>query len=111
MIILVMFVLVVVLCTNVLRRVLMENANKTGLTLVENCSSAEESNMRTCEAILKISVNYIEERERDQVSIEELRKGLYPFMNGLTTLYGSDSVQIYGKVMGGTEMVSNNPEI
>ena len=97
---LVMFIFVIMLCTNVLRRSLVENTNRMGLTLVENYSTAEESNMRACESILTISVNYIKEREGDDISVEELKEGLYPFMNGLTELYGGENVQIYGRAMG-----------
>lgn len=86
-IVLIMFIFVIVLCTIVLRKSLIENTNKMGLTLVENYSSAEESNIRACETILTISINYIEEREDENLSIEELREGLYPFMNGLTDIY------------------------
>ena len=111
MIVLAMFILVIMLCTNILRRSLMENTNKMGLTLVENYSSAEEGNMRTCESILTISANYVEEREKDNISIEELKEGLYPFMNGLTAMYGADHIQIYGKAKGGSELISNNPKI
>lgn len=110
-IVLAMFVLLVLLCTVILRRALMANTNKMGLTLVENYSSSEESNMRACEAILTISVNYIAEREQDDASIEEIRQGLYPLMNGLTDMYGSENIQIYGRVLDGTQAVSNNPEI
>ena len=105
----------------------MENTNKMGLTLVENYSSAEEGNISTCESILTISVKYVEEREKDfktrkhnvnsqkascrgnghNVTLEELREGLYPLMNGLTDLYGHENIQIYGKAMGGTRMISN----
>ena len=70
LIVLAMFILVIMLCTNILRRSLMENTNKMGLTLVENYSSAEEGNMRTCESILTISANYVEEREKDNISNE-----------------------------------------
>lgn len=110
-VILAMFTLVIVFCTDVLHKSLMENTNKMGLTLVENYCSAEESNMRTCEAILTISLNYIAEREKESISLEELKEGLYPFMNGLTAMYGADNIQIYGKAMGGTEAVSNIPQI
>ncbi len=106
-----LFICLVVLCTHILRDSLMENTNKMGLTLVENYSSTEEGNISTCESILTIGVKYIEEREQDGVALEELREGLYPFMNGLTDLYGSENIQIYGKAMGGTQMISNNPEI
>lgn len=110
-VILAMFILVIVCCTDVLHKSLMENTNKMGLTLVENYCSAEESNMRTCEAILTISLNYIAEREKESISLEELKEGLYPFMNGLTAMYGVNNIQIYGKAMGGTEVVSNIPKI
>ncbi|HCT89775.1 MAG TPA: hypothetical protein DF613_00105 [Lachnospiraceae bacterium] len=110
-IVLAMFVLVVLLCTGILRRALTVNTNKMGLTLVENYSSSEASNMSACEAILTISVNYIAERERDNVSVEELRESLYPLMDGLTDMYGSENIQIYGKVLDGTQMVSNDPKI
>ena len=110
-VILAMFILVIVFCTDVLHKSLMENTNKMGLTLVENYCSTEESNMRTCEAILTISLNYIAEREKENISLEELKEGLYPFMNGLTAMYGADNIQIYGKAMGGTEVVSNIPQI
>ena len=79
MIVLVMFILVIMLCTNILRRSLMENTNKMGLSLVENYSTSEESNMRACESILTLSVNYIEERERDRISLRDLKEGLYLF--------------------------------
>ncbi|MCR2046249.1 response regulator [Acetatifactor muris] len=110
-VVLAILVSVITLCTGILRSSLQENADKMGLALVENCSSSEESNIRACESILTISVNYLEEREKDNVSIEELREGLYPFMNGLTELYGAENIQIYGKAIGGTQMVSNIPEI
>lgn len=110
-ILLAMFICLVLLCTYILRNSLMENTNKMGLTLVENYSSAEEGNISTCESILTISVKYVEEREKDGVTLEELREGLYPFMNGLTDLYGHENIQIYGKAMGGTKMISNDPRI
>ena len=91
-ILLAMFICLVLLCTYILRNSLMENTNKMGLTLVENYSSAEEGNISTCESILTISVKYVEEREKDGVTLEELREGLYPFMNGLTDLYGHENI-------------------
>ena len=109
--VLAVFVLVIVFCTGVLRSSLIENTNKMGLTLVENYSSAEEGNIHACESILTISANYIAEREGDHVSLEELKEGLYPFMNGLTEIYGRENIQMYGKAMGGTKIMSNIPEI
>lgn len=105
------FILVIVICTVVLRRTLWDNTNQMGLTLVENYTSSEESTMRSCESILTLSVGYIEEREQEGISIEELRKGLYPFMDGLTNMYGNDNIRVYGKAFHATETVSNDPRI
>ena len=105
------FVLIVGLRTFLLRKTLWENTNQMGLTLVENYTSSEESNIRTCEAILDICVNYIGEREKEDISIEELRQGLYPFMSGLTDMYGSENIRIYGRVFDATEILSDDPEV
>ncbi len=105
------FILVVVFCTIILRQTLWDNTNQMGLALVENCTSSEESGIRTCEAILQISVSYIEEREKEDISVDELRQGLYPFMDGLTDMYGKENIQIYGKAFDGKEIVSNDPEL
>lgn len=105
------FILVVVFCTIILRETLWSNTNQMGLALVENCTSSEAGSIRTCEAILEISVNYIEQREKEDISIEELREGLYPFMDGLTKVYGEENIQIYGKTFNATEIVSNDSEL
>lgn len=105
------FILIIALCTIILRNTLLDNANQMGLILVENYTSTEGSNIRTCEAVLDICVNYIEEREKEGISIEELREGLYPFMHGLTDMYGSENIQIYGKTFNATEILSSDPAI
>lgn len=103
------FILIVVLCTSILRNTLWDNTNQMGLTLVENYTSSEESNFRTCDAVLRICVNYVEEREKEGISIEELRKGLYPFIRGLTEMYGSENIRVYGKTFNATEILSDDP--
>lgn len=104
------FFLITMLCAKIMTRILWDNTNQMGMTLVENCTASEEDYIRTCEALLDISINYIEEREKDGASIEELREGLYPFMNGLIDMYGSENVQIYGRALDGT-LISNDPGI
>ena len=105
------FILVIVFCAMILRDTLWRNTNQMGLALVENYTAAEESSIRTCEAVLEISVNYIEQREKEDITIDELREGLYPFMDGLIKVYGEENIQIYGKAFNATEIVSNNPEL
>lgn len=105
------FILVVLFCTIVLRRTLSSNTNQMGLSLVENCTSSEKSGTHACEVVLEIGVSYIEQREKEDITIEELREGLYPFMDGLIKMYGEDSIQIYGKTFNDTEIVSNDPEL
>lgn len=105
------FILVVVFCTIILRRTLSSNTNQMGLSLVENCTASEQSGIHACEVILEIGVNYIEQREQEDITIQELREGLYPFMDGLIDTYGEENIQIYGKTFNATEIVSNNPEL
>ncbi len=105
------FILVIVLCTSILNDTLWDNTNQMGLTLVENYTAAEESSISTCESLLNICVSYIEQREGSGVSIEELKEDLYPFMDGLTDLYGGENIQIYGRAFNGTALISNDPEI
>lgn len=104
-------IFVVVLCTIILRETLWENTNQMGVALVENYTSAEESNIRACEAVLEISVGYIEQREKEDITIAEFREGLYPFMDGLNRVYGTENIQIYGKAFNATETVSNDPAL
>ena len=81
-----------------------------GNSLVQNCSASEESNLQTLEAILTLCLNYVKERE-SSASIETMRFGLRPYMDGLCDMFGKESLQIYGKVLNGTEIVSNDPTI
>ena len=89
--------LVIIGCATVLHNILWENTNEMGLSLVRNYSSVEERNMKTCEVILNICTNYIAQREQTDISLTELREGLYPFMDGLTNVYGNDNIQVYGR--------------
>lgn len=105
------FILVVVFCTIILRRNLWSNTNQMGLSLVENCTASEQSGINACEVVLEIGTNYIEQREQEDISIEGLREGLYPFMDGLIDTYGEENIQIYGKTFHATEIISNDPEL
>lgn len=105
------FMLVLIGSAAMLGNILWRNANKMGLSLARNYASAEEQTIRTCETVLTICTNYIAEREQAGISLSELREGLYPFMDGLTDVYGQDGIQMYGRTFGGTAAVSNDPEI
>lgn len=110
-IILAAFMLVLISCANILRSILWKNTNEMGLSLVRNYSSVEEQNMKTCEVILNVCANYIAERERTDISLKELRDGLYPFMDGLINVYGKEKLQVYGRASGNSALLSNAPEI
>jgi len=110
-IILVVFICAVIFCTSFLRNILWQNANAMGLSLVKNFSAAEEQSINTCEVVLNICTNYLAEREQSGISLEELRDGLYPFIDGLNDIYSKEYVEIYGRAFNGTALVSNNPEI
>lgn len=78
------FVLALILCTNIMQSILWKNSNEMGLSLVKNFSSAEEQNIKTCEAMLDICTDYVREREQAGAPPEEILQGLDPFMNGPT---------------------------
>ncbi len=109
--VLVVFVLTLICCTYILQNILWKNTNEMGLSLVKNDSSAEEESVKTCEAVLNICTDYVAECEETGMSRTELRRGLYHFMEGLTNVYGNDKIQIYGKIFGGSFLISNAPEI
>lgn len=82
-----------------------------GISLVKNDSSAEEKSIKTCESVLNICANYVAEREQSGIAADEIREGLYPFMDGLIDVYGNDKIQMYGKISEGSALISNIPEI
>ncbi len=105
------FVSAIICCAAILRNILWESANEMGFSLVKNYSSAEEQNIKACEIILNICTDYVAERERAGISPAEFHEGLYPFMRGLTDIYGEDEIQMYGWISGGGTLVSLVPEI
>ncbi|MCM1262914.1 MAG: response regulator [Butyrivibrio sp.] len=110
-IIIAVFVCVVIGCMIILRSILWENTNEMGLSLVKNYSAAEEQSIHTCEAVINICANYIAKGEKAGISETDMQEGLYPFIEGLKSLYGEEYIQIYGKAFGGEKLVSNNPEV
>lgn len=110
-IILVVFILMIICCARIYSRIVWKNTNEMGLSLVKNYSATDEKNINTCEVILNICTNYIAERENTEISMKELRDSFYPFIDGLTDIYGEENIQVYGKLFNGTKLVSNVPEI
>lgn len=80
------FVLTLLLCANILQGILWQNANEMGLSLVKNYSFVQEQHIKTCESVLAICTDYITGREQAGASPDEIRQGLYPFMDSLTHL-------------------------
>ena len=104
------FVLTLVHCANILQGILWQNANEIGLSLVKNYSFVQEQHIKTCESVLAICTDYITGREQAGASPDEIRQGLYPFMDSLTHLYGQDQIQVYGGVRGRL-LASSQPEL
>lgn len=98
-IILIIFILVMIFCTNMLRGILWKNTNEMGLSLVKNYSSKGEQDFNTCKTVLNICTNYVEECEKTGVSPDRIKDGLYPFIDGLANLYG-DNIKVYGIISG-----------
>ena len=104
-------IVVILASITVMRNLLMDNMKVTGGYLVQNYSSSEETDLATFASILGIGVGYIEEGMQQNLSIEELEDGLYPYMNQMIEMYGGANVQMYGMVYGHQYLISNNPQI
>lgn len=103
-IILVVFILVIIFCTNMLRSILWKNTNEMGLSLVKNYSSKDEQDLNICMTVLNICTNYVAECEKEDVITDNIIDGLYPFIDGLSSVYGNN-IKVYGKIAGGTEFI------
>lgn len=108
--ILAVFICVMVFCANVLHGIMWKNSNEAGLALVKNYSFAAERNLEGCERFLDICTDYIAEREQADISPDEFRKGLYPFIDGLMRQYGAENIQIYGKAFQDMELMPGNSQ-
>lgn len=106
-----LLIFVITLCTNIMKKTLLSNTNDMGLTLVENYTSTEENITNVFESTLTLGTNYIEKREKSNISIQEFKESLYPFMDGLTDTYGYENIHVYGKVFNCKKIVSNNKDI
>jgi hypothetical protein len=63
-----------------MRKLLISNANSMSKLLLDNYASKEEDIMDTYENILIICTRYIEEKEAENASLEEIKSGLYPYL-------------------------------
>lgn len=103
--------LIILICVSVMRNLLMDNMRTMGGYLVQNYSSTEESSLVSFESLLRICVGYIDDGMQDNMPIEELEGGLYPYMNQLIEMYGTENIQMYGTVYDGKYVITNSPQI
>jgi signal transduction histidine kinase/CheY-like chemotaxis protein len=107
-VIFVLFMLIMIIGVILMRRQLLENAKESGILLMDNYSNNEEDILNTYKNLLKLSTRYVDEMEQKGVPLEEIKQGLYPYLDGFDDLYSGDALRVIGIVDGVT--ISNNTE-
>jgi signal transduction histidine kinase/CheY-like chemotaxis protein len=103
--ILLVFIVVMLLGTFIMRRELMDNAEDLNVLLLNNYCNDEDSRFDTYETMLNLGASFIDEKEQENASIEEIKSGLYPYLDGFKEMYSGDSVRAIAIV--GDRVLSN----
>jgi signal transduction histidine kinase/DNA-binding response OmpR family regulator len=104
----VIFMLMMLAGVMLMRKQLLDNAMESGILLMDNYSNDEENIINTYKNLLKLSTRYVDEMEQNNVPIEEIKMGLYPYLDGFYDLYEGDNLRVIGIVDGTT--ISNIEE-
>jgi signal transduction histidine kinase/CheY-like chemotaxis protein len=104
-IILLAFSLAMLLGAFFMRERLIKNAKKLSVLLLDNYGNDEENTFQTYQTLLSLATLYVDNKEMADTSVEKIKEGVYPYLDGFCNLYHGDNVRCYG-VIGGT-MISN----
>lgn len=108
-VVLVCSIVVMLISLFVMNAILLRNAGQMGSLLLQNYCAYEENRISIYESLLVLGTSYVAEQEKTDASLEEIKEGLYPYLDGLEDVFGKNSVQIYG-IVGG-EIISNDSEL
>ncbi len=103
------FVIVLLCGVFVMRRQLLDNARDMSMLLLNNYKITEEGELETYKTLLTLGTKFIDDKERANASIQEIKNTLYPYLDGFNALYEGDSVRSYGIIYG--QLVSNDTKI
>jgi signal transduction histidine kinase/DNA-binding response OmpR family regulator len=105
----VIFIIVMVIGSLVMRRQLLENARDMNRLLLNNYSITEEKTMETYRTLLTLGARFIDEKEQEGASLEEIKSGLYPYLDGFYDLYDGDTIKSYAIING--RLISNDESL
>lgn len=103
---LLLFSIVMILGTFSMSRELLANANELNGLLLNNYSTNEENKFEMYESLLILGTNYINDKEKENASVQEIKEGLYTYLDTLYGLYTGEAVRSYGVIDG--QIISND---
>lgn len=105
----VIFILIMLIGSLVMRNQLLQNAEDMSRLLLNNYSITEEKTIETYRTLLTLGARFIDEKEQEGASLEEIKSGLYPYLDGFYDLYDGDAIKSYAIING--RLISNDETI
>jgi signal transduction histidine kinase/CheY-like chemotaxis protein len=93
----------------VMRNQLLNNAKVMSTLLLDNYKITEEGALDTYKTLLRLATKFVNDKELENSSIQDIKDSLYPYLDGFYDLYAGDSVRSYGIIDG--HIISNDKEI
>lgn len=109
LLVIVIITLYMSLCMMYVSNLLGENSDEMGGYVISDYANSEESSIKIYKTILSLCTQFIYERQEQGASVAEIKQGLYPYLNGISSLVDKRDVEVYG-IVGG-QIISNNPEL
>jgi signal transduction histidine kinase/CheY-like chemotaxis protein len=103
---LLIFILVMLGASLLMREQLIQNAKDMNYLLVNDYCNDEERGIKLYKNILKLCTIYIDSKEQSGESIEQIKNGLYPYLDGIYSLYDDEAIKSYGIIDG--QIISND---
>jgi signal transduction histidine kinase/DNA-binding response OmpR family regulator len=96
------FVVVMLLGASIMRNQLLDNARNANMLLIQNYAADEENIFATYKNLLTVCTDYLDEKEQQNASLDEIKSGLYPYLNGFYNWYSGDTLRAIAIVNGQT---------
>jgi hypothetical protein len=103
------FCIVMIVGITVMRNQLLNNAKVMSTLLLDNYKITEEGALDTYKTLLRLATKFVNDKELENSSIQDIKDSLYPYLDGFYDLYAGDSVRSYGIIDG--HIISNDKEI
>ncbi len=103
------FCILMMVFISIMRNQLLNNAKEMSTLLLDNYKITEEGALDTYKTLLTLATKFVNDKELEQASIQDIKTSLYPYLDGFYNLYAGDSVRSYG-IVGG-HIISNDKVI